>query len=102
MNPILLYPKDAENAKFLREAAEYTGANVVKLPEEILEKMDDFLYGQYGDAANIKHMEGYADYYRIRFGDYRIGLFLVDESTVRLLAIGHRGVFYRYFPGNYA
>jgi len=54
------------------------------------------------DVTNIKYMQGYPNYYRIAFGDYRIGFFLVDENTVRLLAIEHRSKFYRFFPGYYS
>jgi mRNA interferase RelE/StbE len=50
------------------------------------------------DISNIKSMQGYPGFYRIRFGDFRIGFRLVDENTIRLLAIEHRSVFYRDFP----
>lgn len=50
------------------------------------------------DITNIKYMQGSQGFYRIAFGNYRIGFFLTDENTIRLLAIEHRSVFYRNFP----
>ena len=50
------------------------------------------------DVPNVETIEGSPGYYRLRFGDYRIGFRLVDENTVILLSIGHRSVFYRSFP----
>ena len=50
------------------------------------------------EIPNIKSMQGYPGFYRLRFGDFRIGFRLVDENTIRLLAIEHRSVFYRDFP----
>jgi len=50
------------------------------------------------DVPNVEPIEGFPGYFRLRFGDYRIGFRLVDENTVRLLSIGHRSVFYRSFP----
>ena len=50
------------------------------------------------EISNIKSMQGHPDFYRIRFGDFRIGFRLVDENTIKLLAIEHRSAFYRSFP----
>lgn len=44
-----------------------------------------------------KKLVGYADYYRIRIGDYRVG-FTVDESTVIFMRVLHRREIYKYFP----
>ncbi|MDO9130223.1 MAG: type II toxin-antitoxin system RelE/ParE family toxin [Anaerolineales bacterium] len=49
------------------------------------------------DVADLKKMQGYDTFYRIRLGDYRIGVDISDEQVifVRLL---HRKDIYRYFP----
>jgi len=54
------------------------------------------------DIPNIKPMEGYAGFYRHRFGDWRIGFSLETDDSIILLKIGHRSEFYKYFPKNYA
>ncbi|HRO41300.1 MAG TPA: hypothetical protein PL009_00595 [Flavipsychrobacter sp.] len=49
------------------------------------------------DVKNLKKLTGFNDYYRIRIGDYRIGIFL-DGETVWLAAFAHRKDIYTYFP----
>jgi mRNA interferase RelE/StbE len=49
------------------------------------------------DVANIKKLKGEEGYFRIRLGDYRIGLLLQGEN-ICLVRILHRREFYRYFP----
>jgi len=46
---------------------------------------------------NIKKIRGYKTYYRIRIGNYRIGL--KDEGdVVVLMRVMHRKDIYRFFP----
>jgi mRNA interferase RelE/StbE len=49
------------------------------------------------DIGNLKKLKGGDTYYRIRMGDYRIGLAL-EESTVVFIRCLHRRDIYRYFP----
>jgi len=44
----------------------------------------------------VKH-KGYREYYRIRLGDYRIGLRITGE-TVYFVEIAHRKDIYKLFP----
>ncbi len=48
--------------------------------------------------SSVKPMHGYPNYYRIREGDYRIGIFINDENIIEFLDIGSRGDFYKKFP----
>ena len=47
---------------------------------------------------NIKKMAGWLNYYRIKSGDYRIGIELENITTVRFIIISHRKDIYRNFP----
>jgi mRNA interferase RelE/StbE len=49
------------------------------------------------DIENLKKLSGYKDDYRIRSGDYRIGVIIKDE-TVTFVAFAHRNEIYRRFP----
>lgn len=49
------------------------------------------------EIENLKKLRGGDRYYRIRIGDYRIGL-AVEESTVIFVRFLHRKDVYRYFP----
>ena len=49
------------------------------------------------ELKNAKKLQGHETYYRIRIGDYRVGVELVDGELIfaRLL---HRKDIYKYFP----
>ncbi|MFB2921445.1 MULTISPECIES: type II toxin-antitoxin system RelE family toxin [Aerosakkonema] len=49
------------------------------------------------EIPDIKAMQGYAGRYRIRIGDYRIGI-EVNEDVIEVMRVLHRREFYRYFP----
>ncbi len=51
-----------------------------------------------GFVPNIKKMKGFKTYFRIRVGNYRIGLELENSDTVRFLIIAHRKDIYKLFP----
>jgi mRNA interferase RelE/StbE len=46
---------------------------------------------------NLKKLKGGEDYYRIRIGDYRLGLIL-EGNTLIFVRFLHRKDIYRYFP----
>jgi mRNA interferase RelE/StbE len=47
--------------------------------------------------TNVKKMEGFKTYYRIRVGDYRIGVEL-KEKTLWFITIANRKDIYKIFP----
>jgi mRNA interferase RelE/StbE len=49
------------------------------------------------EFPNLKKLSGYKNYYRIRLGNYRIGLVLEDKTVV-FAAFDHRSEIYKYFP----
>ena len=51
------------------------------------------------EILNIKKLTGYSIYYRIRIGDYRIGLKWVDvERILYFVTVDHRKDVYKNFP----
>jgi mRNA interferase RelE/StbE len=46
---------------------------------------------------NIKKLKAEGEYYRIRVGDYRIGLELEEDSLIFVRCL-HRKEIYRFFP----
>jgi mRNA interferase RelE/StbE len=50
-----------------------------------------------GQVANLKKLRGGGNYYRIRVGDYRIGL-TMDGDAITFVRFLHRKDIYRYFP----
>ena len=49
------------------------------------------------EVHGIKKIEGYESYYRLRIGDYRLGIKLA-EDTLELIRFLHRKDIYRRFP----
>ena len=48
------------------------------------------------NIKSLKKMKGYDTFYRIRLGDYRIGIEVEEEVIITRLL--HRKDIYRYFP----
>ena len=49
------------------------------------------------NLPNIKKLRGTKSYFRLRIGDYRIGLALESETVVFVRCLNRRDI-YRYFP----
>lgn len=49
------------------------------------------------EVNNVKKLKADGDYYRIRVGDYRIGI-AVSEDVVIFVRVLHRREVYKYFP----
>ena len=49
------------------------------------------------EVKNLKKIKGHKDAYRLRVGDYRIGIFIHNE-TIMFSRVLHRKDVYRYFP----
>jgi mRNA interferase RelE/StbE len=64
----------------------------VKETIELVEQAQSF-----PEIGNVKKLRGGDRYYRIRIGDYRLGLVLEDD-TVTFVRFLHRKDLYRYFP----
>lgn len=82
--------------RFLKELA--------ALPVEIQTRVELIIFqelesGNPFDLGYLEKMTGYADKYKIRLGDYRIGI-TIDKQTKTLICqrIAHRREIYRIFP----
>ena len=50
-----------------------------------------------GQIPNLERLKGWSRYYRIRVGDYRVGL-AVEGNVVTFVRFLHRKDIYKYFP----
>lgn len=48
--------------------------------------------------TQMKKMQGFSDFYRLRIWDYRIGMQLQDENILVLIRVAHRRDIYTIFP----
>jgi mRNA interferase RelE/StbE len=49
------------------------------------------------ELRNIKAIQGSPNFYRLKVGDYRLGIYLQDD-IVAFVRVLHRKEIYRYFP----
>lgn len=72
------------NKKLLHELR-----NIISVIEDV-----DFIH----EIPHTKKIEGYKSYYRVKLGDYRLGIEKVSNQEVKLIRFLHRKEIYRYFP----
>ena len=49
------------------------------------------------DIKNLKKLKGYQTFYRIKIGDYRIGMAIINDELIFTRFL-HRREIYRFFP----
>jgi mRNA interferase RelE/StbE len=59
---------------------------------EAVEKVDSLL-----DMPNLKKLKGGGNHFRLRIGDYRIGIALEDDTVVFVRFLNRKDI-YKYFP----
>ncbi|HOJ72202.1 MAG TPA: type II toxin-antitoxin system RelE/ParE family toxin [Syntrophorhabdaceae bacterium] len=73
------------------------------LPEQVKEKIQAIVFNEIPNMQDIsqisglKKIRGHKRYYRIKIGDYRIGI-EIRENTIVFMRVLHRKDIYRYFP----
>ena len=81
--------------KFLKELA--------KIPSNTREKIEKFVFSELPkletifESGKIEQMKSYPQYYKMRFGVYRVGLKLENDTVILERAL-HRKDIYRYYP----
>jgi mRNA interferase RelE/StbE len=81
--------------RFLKDLDKVHQISVKKDVINIIEKVEKAAFP--ADISNIKKLKGHSTAYRIRTGDYRIGVF-IENGTVEFTRIAHRKDIYKIFP----
>jgi mRNA interferase RelE/StbE len=81
--------------KFLKDVEALSEKGIKKQIAIVVERLKDA--ENLKEIVQIKPMQGAVGYYRIRIGDYRMGL-KMEDGVVILLRIKHRKEIYRVFP----
>jgi len=81
--------------KFVKDLDKIKDKNTRKRIAQAIEKLEtaDTLE----QITGLTKLVGFSSYYRIRVGDYRMGI-IVDNQTVELARVAHRKEIYRLFP----
>lgn len=83
------------NRKFLKDLSQ--------IPENPRLDIEELVFKHIPECANasqiknLKKLKGFKEYYRIRFGDYRIGL-KINNTEISFERVLHRKDIYKLFP----
>ena len=87
--------RTAFRESFVRDLTKLKDRRVRKQVRDVIEAVESSK--NLADLPNLKKMSGASGYYRVRIGDYRIGL-VVEGENVEFIRVLHRKDVYRYFP----
>ncbi len=81
--------------KFLKQLA--------AVPSDIRSKIESFVFEELVSTLSIyeigkvEKMKGYDGFYKVRFGNYRLGL-VVENEIITVKTVMHRREIYKFFP----
>ncbi len=81
--------------RFLKDLQKIKEKEVKLKIKEIITNLKDCDF--FSEIPSIKKIKGYVNFYRIRIGQYRLGIFY-DNNEIRLIRFLHRKEVYLYFP----
>jgi len=82
----------ASFAKDLKGVKEKGLLHRVKEIIEIIEKADSL-----AELSNLKKLKGGGNYFRVRVGDYRVGITLENDTIIFVRFLNRKDI-YKYFP----
>jgi mRNA interferase RelE/StbE len=82
-------------SSFLKDLKKIRSARIKSLVTEIIDLAERVKSAQ--EFEGLKKLRGKENYYRLRIGDYRIGL-KIEADTILFVRLLHRKDLYRYFP----
>ncbi|MBI4648569.1 MAG: type II toxin-antitoxin system RelE/ParE family toxin [Bacteroidia bacterium] len=80
---------------FNKDVSGIRSAKLVQSIEDVIDNVKQAVTTM--EIKNLKKLKGYKNHYRIRIGDYRIGLF-IENNIVEFSRFLHRKNIYKYFP----
>ena len=76
---------------------------LANMPKDVRQKIEIFVFKELprlksiGEAGKIEKMHGYEDYFKTRFGSYRLGM-KIENDEIIVQTVMHRKEIYRFFP----
>ena len=81
--------------KFLKQLA--------GVPSETRVKIEHFVFNDLvsvfsiSSLGKVEKMQGYDGFYKVRFGNYRLGL-VIENERITVKTVMHRREIYKFFP----
>jgi mRNA interferase RelE/StbE len=82
-------------AKFAKDLKQISDGRLLKAAKELILACKEA--ESLTAISQVKKLKGHDSFYRVRIGDYRIGMELVKDELVFVRCL-HRKEIYRYFP----
>jgi mRNA interferase RelE/StbE len=82
-------------ASFAKDLKNISNNELLKRVRETIEEIE--LAHSLQDISGLRKLKGVSKYYRIRVGEYRIGLILSGDTFVCVRCLDRKEI-YRYFP----
>jgi mRNA interferase RelE/StbE len=82
-------------SSFARDLNRITDKSLLRRVREAIDNVEQAQ--SINDLPNLKKLKSNKNYYRLRIGDYRIGLALEDDALVFVRFLNRKEI-YRYFP----
>ncbi|MDI1292325.1 MAG: hypothetical protein PSV18_06225 [Methylobacter sp.] len=73
------------------------------VPSDIRSKIESFVFEELVSTSSIyeigkvEKMKGYDGFYKVRFGNYRLGL-VIENEMITVKTVMHRREIYKFFP----
>ncbi len=83
------------NKVFLKELSKIPVKERQKVEKLLFEEIEN--YKSLSQIPNFGKLKGYSNYYKIRFGDYRVGL-KFEKNVLYFERIHHRKDIYKFYP----
>lgn len=80
---------------FVRDFRKLNSKVLAKVLNECIQTISDA--NSINEIPTLKKLTGYKNAFRIRIGDYRIGV-IINDDTITFVAFAHRKEIYRKFP----
>ncbi len=87
--------KSLFRSSFLRDVRKIRDRRVLASVREVIESIERA--DNLSEVPNLRRLSGSKSFYRVRLGDFRIGL-VVEGDAVEFVRCLHRRDIYRYFP----
>lgn len=81
--------------RFLADLARIPSADRKAIEKFVFEEVPNL--NSVGESGKVERLKGYKSCFKVRFGSYRVGLKLEDD-TVSFERVLHRRDIYRFFP----
>jgi mRNA interferase RelE/StbE len=82
-------------AKFAKDLKQVSDGRLLKAVKELVLACKEA--ESLAAISQVKKLKGHDTFYRVRIGDYRIGLELAEDGLIFVRCL-HRKEIYRYFP----